>query len=72
MISYFLEQAPSRVLHPIKDKTNQSVNVDDNLGAAYSNKRKKLSGELVKLSNKIQKATKQGNLDKWTQIVQGS
>ena len=69
MVKYYCEQARKKVLTPIKETTNQSEIVDSKLGQSYSFKRVRLSGELSIVSQKIKKADKQENLDKWTKIL---
>lgn len=56
MLQHFFSKAPTAVLSPIKDKTGQSIHVDDDLGAAGSRERVGLSHVLERLANRLKNA----------------
>jgi hypothetical protein len=57
MLQHFFKRAPELVKTPIKDKTGQSVHVDDDLGPANSEKRKLVSAALDRVARRIMFAT---------------
>lgn len=57
MLQYFFKRAPELVKMPIKDKTGQSLHVDDDLGPANSEKRKLISSVLDRVARRITFAT---------------
>ena len=65
MLEHFFEQAKSTVLTPIKDKTGQSIRVDDYLGSQNSEERKGISYQLDLISRKIKNANNVASIDLW-------
>lgn len=65
MLEHFFEQAKSTVLTPIKDKTGQSIHVDDYLGSQNSEERKGISYQLDLISRKIKNANNVASIDLW-------
>lgn len=70
MLKHFFSEGAKSVLQPIKDKTGQSVHVDDYLEGSNSLKRKMVSDSMATLARKMQNAD--GSKDKriWEQILQ--
>ena len=69
MTTHFFEKAPELVKSPIKDKTGQSLYVDEYLGKEKSNERRIVSHALKRLHRKIVNADAAGNPDAWTELV---
>jgi len=61
MLVYFLEHAKEAVLKPIKDKSGQSIHVDDYAGEANSSKRRFFSRELKQWAKDVQSAKDKNN-----------
>lgn len=61
MLAYFLEHAKDAVLNPIKDKSGQSIHVDDYAGEANSSKRRFFSRELKQWAKDVQSAKDKNN-----------
>lgn len=56
MMEYFFDEGAKRVLSPIRDKSGQSVHVDDYLGAVNSKQRQLLSNTLKRIHNAMMNA----------------
>lgn len=69
MLKYFFEQSQKRIITPIKDKTNQSIHVDDYLGEANSNKRYESSYVLKRIHSKISRADSSKSKAEWEDII---
>lgn len=65
MLEHFFEQAKSTVLSPIKDKTGQSVHVDEYCGSQNSEQRRGVSYQLGLISRKIKSANNIASIDLW-------
>jgi hypothetical protein len=65
MLEHFFKQAKSTVLSPIKDKTGQSVHVDQYLGSRNSENRKGVSFQLDLISRKLNSANNIASIDIW-------
>lgn len=65
MLEHFFEQAKSKVLSPIKDKTGQSIHVDEYLGSQNSEDRKGVSYRLDLIYRKIKSANNVASIDLW-------
>lgn len=65
MLEHFFEQSKSAVLSPIKDKTGQSIHVDEYLGTQNSEERKGISYQLDLISRKIKNANNVASIDLW-------
>jgi len=69
MLEHFLEQGKGTVLSPIKDRTGQSVHVDEYLGAKNSELRKGVSYQIDQISRKIKSANNVLSIDLWKDIL---
>jgi hypothetical protein len=69
MLEHFFDSARSLVLSPIKDRTGQSVHVDDYLGVANNKDRKAVSAVLDRVSRKMKNADVSRSRDQWMEIV---
>jgi hypothetical protein len=54
MLTHFFAAATRGVLQPIKDRSGQSLHVDDGLGKAQSTERQELSGRLKRIADTMQ------------------
>jgi hypothetical protein len=68
MLQEFLKKASCNVLSPMKDKTGQSVYVDDDLGNANSRQRRIISDALSKIYQQLSNADKTKSLKIWKNI----
>lgn len=69
MLRYFFEKAKDIVKHPIKDRSNQSMHVDDYLGKEDSIDRKRIGYTLDRIARKIKNADEIGSIDEWKSIL---
>ncbi|MHA1690491.1 MAG: CBASS oligonucleotide cyclase [Candidatus Heimdallarchaeaceae archaeon] len=69
MLRYFFEHAKDVVRSPIKDKTNQSVHVDDYLGQENSPKRVRVSYALDRIGRRMKNADEIGSVEEWESIL---
>jgi hypothetical protein len=65
MLTHLCREATNLVKSPIKDKTGQSLHVDDYLGKANSQDRLKTSAYLGRLTKKIETGDKLNSIEKW-------
>jgi hypothetical protein len=72
MVKEFFRQAPDLVRQPIRDRTGQSVHVDDYLGAENSAQRQQASQTLSRIHRRMQTATAAGDLDGWRDLFEGN
>jgi hypothetical protein len=70
MLQHFFKDASQRVLSPIRDKTGQSVHVDDDLGNANSHQRQVISGALDRVYRRLSSADKTQSLEIWKDILE--
>jgi hypothetical protein len=56
MLEYFFDEGAKRVLSPIRDRSGQSVHVDDYLGATNSRQRQLLASTLKRIHNSMMNA----------------
>lgn len=70
MLQHFFEQGKELVKSPIKDKTGQSVHVDDYLGPNNSKIRRAISYILDRVSRKMKNADGSGSLESWQEILE--
>lgn len=68
MLRHFFEKASNHVLSPIRDRTGQSVHVDDNLGPANSLPRRIIADALDRIGRKIRNADGASSLNRWTEL----
>ncbi|MCX6673893.1 MAG: CBASS oligonucleotide cyclase [Methanothrix sp.] len=69
MLKYFFEKAKGIIREPIKDRTKQSLNVDDDLGPENSNKRLSISATLDIVFRGMRDADETGDLSRWKEIL---
>jgi len=69
MLRYFFEHAKDVVKTPIKDKTNQSIHVDDDLGPENSPERIRASYTLDRVSRKMKNADEVRSTEEWEEIL---
>jgi hypothetical protein len=69
MLMHYTKFASSAVLSPIKDRTGQSVHVDDYLGDENSIQRQRVNRSLVRLSNQMNTADNERSMDRWQDII---
>jgi hypothetical protein len=69
MLEHYFDRARNLVLSPIKDRTGQSVHVDDYLGVANSKDRKAMAAVLDRVSRKMKNADASRSRDQWMEIV---
>jgi SMODS domain-containing protein len=69
MLKHLLEDARSRVLSPILDKTGQSVYVDEYLGPSNSQARKVVSETLDRVLRRIKNADASRSKEQWLRIL---
>lgn len=68
MLRVFFDRASELVRMPIKDKTGQSLHVDDYLGAANSVERRIVSDAFSRISRKMNNADAANSLDEWKKL----
>ena len=68
MTGYFFSQAAKRVLRPIADRTGQSRNVDDYLGAPMSLERQIVSDSMGRIARRLQNAEGAQSVDQWKRV----
>ena len=69
MLKHFFNEATKSVLSPIRDKSGQSIHVDDYLGQQNSIERKMVSDSLSSVSRKMQNADGSGDIRLWKEIL---
>ena len=69
MLVHFVERSKVLVLAPIKDKTGQSVHVDDYLGPTNNASRKAVSAALDRIYRQMKNADVQRSRDMWLELV---
>lgn len=69
MVERFFEGAKDLVMHTIKDKTGQSVHVDDYLGGENSRLRQTISNDLDNISRKIKNANTRAETSAWLEAI---
>jgi hypothetical protein len=65
ILHHFFSKASQLVLRPIKDRTGQSVHVDDKLGDAQSLERRIISGAFSRFARRMSNADAASNVDDW-------
>jgi len=68
MIRTFYAKGKSVVLDPIRDRTGQSVNVDDYLGATGSRERQLRAGVFERIEKRMINATTASSIESWRDI----
>lgn len=69
MIKYFFQMAQEKVKQPIKDKTGQSIHVDDYLGPENSPQRLRTSYTLSRISTRLKSADSARSIEEWESIL---
>lgn len=69
MLKYFFDKAKDIVKTPIKDKTGQSINVDDHLGQGNSFERCQISYALDRVFRRMKNADEVGSVEEWKSIL---
>jgi predicted nucleotidyltransferase len=69
MIKYFFQMAQEKVKQPIKDRTGQSIHVDDNLGPDNSPQRFRSSYALSRISTRLKNADAARSIEEWESIL---
>jgi len=69
MLKYFFAEAKDEVKTPIKDSTQQSIHVDDDLGPENSPQRLRASYTLYRISNRMKNADASANSEEWDKIL---
>jgi hypothetical protein len=65
MVHHLFRSSAERVLRPIRDRTGQSLHVDDRLGKQGSYARRQLSARLDRIAKRIEAADRRGDVDAW-------
>lgn len=68
MLRYFFKRAKDIVKTPIRDKTGQSINVDEYLGPENSVRRSQTSYTLDRMYRRMKNADTSGSIDEWSEI----
>jgi predicted nucleotidyltransferase len=69
MLNHLCRTASDRVKVPIKDRTGQSIHVDDYLGLENSKKRNSVSSSLGRLATRLEKADRLQSLEEWQKLL---
>jgi len=69
MLNHFFSEGSKLVLDPVKDKTGQSIHVDDYLGAPGSVNRKMVADSLATVARKMQNADGSREIRNWEQLL---
>ena len=70
MLMHFVECASEAVLHPIKDRTGQSIHVDDYLGDDKSYDRQKVSAKLGRVAAQMRLADSEASSERWKELLE--
>lgn len=69
MLKHFFSEGAKNVLTPIKDKSGQSIHVDNYLGSPNSINRKMVSDSMSTIGRKMNNADGSGDIRIWEQIL---
>lgn len=69
MLNHLCRTASDRVKVPIKDRTGQSIHVDDYLGSENSKERNRVSSCLGRLATRLEKADRLQSLEEWQKLL---
>ena len=69
MLKYFFERGKDVIKTPIKDKTGQSINVDEYLGQETSKDRLRISNTLDIIFRRMKNADDIGEVSRWKRIL---
>ena len=70
MLSHFFEHAPEQVAQPIKDRSGQSIHVDENLGEANSLQRRVVADAFSRIARKIRNADGARSPERWKELFE--
>jgi predicted nucleotidyltransferase len=68
MLRHYFHESSRRVQQPIRDRTGQSVHVDDYLGASNSLERKIVSDAFDRVSRRMSNADSAGSVEEWSRL----
>lgn len=71
MLKHYFREASKLVRQPIRDRTGQSVHVDDYLGPSNSLERKIISDAFGRVSRRMSNADNAGSVDEWRKLFGG-
>jgi len=71
MLQHFFEHARHGVLNPIRDRTGQSVHVDEYLGEPGSIQRRVISSAFNRISKRMRNADGAHSVEEWEDILSG-
>lgn len=69
MLHHLCRASVERVVRPIRDRTGQSLHVDDYLGGVGSQARRELAARLDRLAKRIEDADRRGDADAWGMLL---
>ena len=69
MLEYFFDKSRDLVLKNIRDKTGQSINVDDYLGPEGSEQRTAISNRLNRVLRRMKNANATGIVNEWLRTI---
>ena len=70
MLRHFFEYAPEQVTQPIRDRSGQSVHVDEYLGDANSLQRRVVADALSRIGRNIRNADGARSLERWKELFE--
>jgi hypothetical protein len=70
MLSHFCREASNLVGSPIKDRTGQSLHVDDYLGESNNSARKNLSAHLTRIASRIEVSDQDQSASVWKKLFE--
>jgi hypothetical protein len=68
MLTHLVEYASKAVLTPIRDKTGQSIHIDDSLGSSDSYERQRASAAIQGVEEKIRQADEEKSRERWSEL----
>jgi hypothetical protein len=69
MVEHLIESAAEHVLKPIRDKTGQSLHVDEYAGAKGSETRRLIAQNLQRVSRRMKNANANRSREKWAELL---
>jgi hypothetical protein len=69
MLKHYFAEGAQHLLRPIKDRTGQSVHVDDSLGAENSLERRIVSDAFSRIARRMNNADAAGRVEDWKNIL---
>lgn len=69
MLRHFFSEAPGHVMNLIKDKTGQTIHVDDYLGKPDSAERRLVANALGRIGRRMKNADLSNSLEQWKEIL---